>query len=188
MNFSRRQNNQDANSKAASTKLIMMFGLLAIGNCIGCSLQSGESLESLQTNATPFSDVLANATNKLTEADLADMSEIPTGKQIAKTEMPSPGRVNAFELSDDFQSETPVQESAGKREIYVLGFVEVDDPSVMLSIDGRTQVLKAGDTIDRITVQEIVPPRARLSSDGVSWNASIFDRRSSVSDVAARKK
>lgn len=116
------------------------------------------------------------------------MSEIPTGKQIAKTEMPSPGRVNAFELSDDFHSETPVQETAGKREIYVLGFVEVDNPSVMLSIDGRTQVLKAGDTIDHITVQEIVPPRARLSSDGVSWNASIFDRRSSVSEVAARKK
>lgn len=86
------------------------------------------------------------------------MSEIPTGKQIAKTEMPSPGRVNAFELSDDFHSETPVQETAGKREIYVLGFVEVDDPSVMLIIDG------------------------------VSWNASIFDRRSSVSEVAARKK
>ncbi len=47
---------------------------------------------------------------------------------------------------------------------------------------------KAGDVFERIRVQEIVPPRARLSFDGVTRNASVFDRRSSPSEFFARKK
>ena len=110
------------------------------------------------------------------------------GTLVAKAEMPSPGRMNAFEMSGENHSEAPIQESRGKREVYVVGFVEVDEPSVMLSIDGRMQLLKTGDTLDRITVQEITPPKTRLSCDGVSWSASLFDRRAIGSEVSARKK
>ena len=166
----------------------MTVSLVAMANCIGCSLDSGETLESLQRNATPFSAALVQATTELPESESMDGSAVPSKTLAAKSEMPSPGRLNAFELSSELRVETPSQETAGKREIYVIGFVEVDIPSVMLAIDGRTQVLKAGDTFERITVQEIAPPRARLSCDGVTWNASILDRRSSPSEASARKK
>ncbi len=166
----------------------MTVVLFAIGNCIGCSLDSNETLEALQRNATPFSGALAKATTELPESESPDGLGGSLSTQVAKTEMPSPGRLNAFELSGVFHAETLSQETGGKREIFVIGFVEVDVPSVMLAIDGRTQVLKAGDTFERITVHEIVPPRARLSCDGVTWNASIFDRRNSTSEVSARKK
>lgn len=155
--------------------------IFALCNCTGCS--------SSKANGTAFplshevSTAVSETKSKLEvlESDSAD-GAAPKGLLIAKTEMPSPGRINAFELAGEFQADIPSQESGGKREIYVIGFVEVDVPSVMLAIDGRTQVLKAGDTFERITVQEINPPRARLSCDGVSWHASILDRRSSANE------
>lgn len=163
---------------AVSIQRAMIAGLLGCVVCGGCSVQTDAGLESIQHRASSFSDTSVGVTPETQMLDQDNGLELSGGKLISKTDMPSPGRTNAFELSDDYQPETAVQESFGKREIYVVGFVEVDNPSVMLTIDGRMQVLKAGETFEKLTVLEIAPPRARLSSDGVSWNASIFDRRS----------
>ena len=156
----------------------MVTGLMGFVICSGCSMDTGTGLESIQQRVTSFSDATVVGMSEAQESDNANGLELNGSKLIAKTDMPSPGRTNAFELSNDSQPDSAIQESSGKKEIYVIGFVEVDNPSVMLAIDGRTQVLKAGETFERITVLEIAPPRVRLSSDGVSWNASIFDRRS----------
>ncbi len=78
-------------------------------------------------------------------------------------------------MSGEFLSEVPTDAPERKREIRVLGFIELDIPKVMLSIDGRSQVFSAGETIDRITVTEIQQPRVKIHHDGVSWNASLFD-------------
>jgi hypothetical protein len=97
---------------------------------------------------------------------------------VSLVDLPSPGRINAFELAGEFlteKSDSTVTDK--KREIFVLGFVEVDHMSVMLSVDGKTEILKIGDTNSGISVLEISPPQVRLSMDGVSWYASLFDRR-----------
>jgi hypothetical protein len=98
----------------------------------------------------------------------------PVSTEIA----PSPGRLNPFEMASTFENESDsLDRGNAKREIRVLGFVEVDKPMVILSIDGRSQSFCVNDTHDRITVTEVSPPRARITLDGVTWYASIFDPR-----------
>ena len=166
----------------------MLVCALGTGIFSGCSVNSDASLESLGNS-------LPDATNALTKASYEPLDSVPDveldpiiGKLVSKAEIPSPGRINAFELSGEYHTETTIQDSKVKREIFIAGFVEVDKPSVMLSIDGRTQTLLVGETFERITILEIAPPRARLSCDGVSWNASIFDRRSSSTEASNKKK
>jgi hypothetical protein len=165
----------------------LLLGLAAAGNCFGCSADSNESLVNMQTHVGALSGALESSSVVDVEAESGNAA-VMGGILISKSDMPSPGRSNAFELLGEFHADASHQESGGKREVYVLGFVEVDEPSVMLSIDGRTEVLKNGDTFERITVQEIVPPRAKLFCDGVSWSASIFDRRNPANEALTRKK
>ena len=106
-----------------------------------------------------------------------DLDALEGTKPVALVAMPSPDRTNPFEMSGEFQETVPGDTTGKKREVRVLGFIELDAPAVMLSLDGRTQIFKVGETFDKVTVHEIQPPRARISYDGVTWQASIFDRR-----------
>ena len=161
---------------------------IGIGICSGCSVKTDPSLEPMGLGMSPITDALTKATPDTQASEPEADLKLSAGKLIAKNDLPSPGRLNAFELTGEFHAETTSQDTGVKREIFIIGFVEVDKPSVMLSIDGRTQTLLAGETFERITVLEIAPPRARISCDGVSWNASIFDRRSSSTEVSMKKK
>lgn len=110
------------------------------------------------------------------------LDDVPTSrveKQLVTSEsLPSPGRLNPFEIASNYESDSSTPElSNKKREIRVLGFVELDKPMAILSIDGQSQSFAAGDTHDRISVIEVAPPRARITLDGVTWYASIFDPR-----------
>jgi hypothetical protein len=110
--------------------------------------------------------------------DSTSEKESKLRKFISLADLPSPGRINAFELAGEFLTEKSDSTLTDKkREVFVLGFVEVDHLSVMLSVDGKTEILKTGDNSSGISVLEISPPQVRLSLDGVSWYASLFDRR-----------
>ncbi len=166
----------------------LLVSAIAVAHCCGCSSHTSDGLQNRLSEVAVIPERLDNANVGALGLDFA-MDPTAPGLPVAKTDLPSPGRINAFEIDGEFRSETTAAESAGgKREVYIIGFVEVDEPSVMLAIDGRTQVLKKGDTYERITVEEIVPPRAKLNCDGVSWIASIYDRRSSANESVARKK
>ncbi len=114
----------------------------------------------------------------------AALPEARPEKLASKVAFPSPDRTNPFELSAAYQDDPTPDQPGRKREIRILGFAEVDEPRVILSIDGKTHVLKSGETEQRVTVMELHPPNARLSYDGVTWNASLFEKRtdSSLSD------
>lgn len=115
---------------------------------------------------------------KLPSEQESPKSEAEGKRLVSMVAMPSPERTNPFEMSGDFE-EAPIGDTIGKkREIRVIGFIELDAPAAMLSLDGRTQIFKAGETFDKVTVQEIQPPRVRVSCDGVTWQASLFDPRS----------
>ncbi len=140
----------------------------------GCSREMSDAIVQAarsQSQTSPF----GKATDSISEEI---ESENRTQLAIVAA-MPSPNRTNPFELSGEFQEDLVLEGTSRKREIRVIGFIELDNPAVMLSLDGRSQVFKTGETFDKITVLEIKPPRARISYDGVTWNASIFDRRSS---------
>lgn len=140
----------------------------------GCSSEMSDAIVQAarsQTQPMPSSKAIDPISEEIESENRA--------KLVSVAAMPSPNRTNPFELSGEFQEDVAIEGTGRKREIRVVGFIELDNPAVMLSLDGRSQIFKAGETIDKITVLEIQPPRARISYDGVTWNASIFDRRSS---------
>ena len=139
----------------------------------GCSSEMSDAIVRAARSQSQSSHV-GKATDPISE----EIESESRTKLASVAAMPSPNRTNPFELSGEFQEDLIVEGTGRKREIRVIGFIELDKPAVMLSLDGRSQVFKAGETFDKITVLEIQPPRARISYDGVTWNASIFDRRS----------
>lgn len=154
------------------------FARLGLGASLllsaGCSSEMSDAIVQA-TRSQSQSSAFGKATDPISE-EIESESRTQLVSAIA---MPSPNRTNPFELSGEFQEDLVLEGTGRKREIRVVGFIELDIPAVMLSLDGRSQVFKTGETFDKITVLEIQPPRARISYDGVTWNASIFDRRSS---------
>jgi hypothetical protein len=153
----------------------------------GCSIDTQELLEQSQAHAT---GALAKPEQSL--FDLGSESSGETAESalevfVSSTDLPSPGRTNPFELSGEFHTDTGDFTNNSKREIFIVGFVEVDQKCVMLSVDGKTEVLGVGDTSAGITVLELAQPQARLSYDGVSWYASLLDRRGKQSDPSAKR-
>ena len=148
--------------------------ILGLASCAGCA------------DALPEMTVPGSVVKTAVDASDEPMPEVDPGTLIAKTpaatsvatsaSMPSPGRTNPFELSSDFQEQAQSDVSGGKRDIRVAGFVDAGEPVVMLLIDGKSHSFKKGETHLRITVNEISPPRVRLTYDNVTWNASLFDR------------
>ncbi len=152
------------------------FARLGLGAClVFCAGCSSEMSDAIVQAARAHSQPPKPATD-LGSQD-KELESLEGGKPVSLVTMPSPDRTNPFELSGEFQETSPGDTSGKKREVRVLGFIELDAPAVMLSLDGRSQIFKVGETFDKVTVHEIQPPRARISYDGVTWQASIFDRR-----------
>jgi hypothetical protein len=147
----------------------------------GCSVDT-EQIQEMVRQTTPIHAPDGAPTSGELDGDFrvesSNEKESKLHQFVSLVDLPSPGRINAFELAGEFlteKSDSTVTDK--KREIFVLGFVEVDHMSVMLSVDGKTEILKTGDINSGIRVLEISPPQVRLSMDGVSWYASLFDRR-----------
>ncbi|MDZ4850296.1 MAG: hypothetical protein SGI77_13510 [Pirellulaceae bacterium] len=141
----------------------------------GCSAEMSEAIVQAARNQSQGA-IASPRAPKLLDAD-SESDLVAPPKLASVVKLPSPDRTNPFELSGEYQESSTVDVSERKREIRILGFIELEAPSVMLSLDGRTQVFKSGDTFDKVTVHEIEPPRARITYDGVTWYASLFDRR-----------
>ena len=112
-------------------------------------------------------------------ATLDESVETDPVEGVAHTPLPSPGRGDPFRYPEGFQS---VQSEGGRTErgdVKLLGFIETDRPRVLISIDGQRGTLAAGESIGRVTVESISIPYVRLSLEGISWNASLFDRSGS---------
>jgi hypothetical protein len=163
----------------------ILAALLAIGWTTGCGLDSKEFLEMARQQSAEArqmsgaNDPLANATRSNDGRETRERSSSERiAKFVSQTDLPSPGRTNPFELSGGFQTEHSTElGSSDHKEIVVVGFVQVDRPAVMLSINGKTETLFEGASVRGMLVQEIKPPQVKLSLDGVSWYASLLDRR-----------
>ncbi len=164
-------------SNAACVRTLWLgCGLLAVLS--GCSSSDLLSLANIPTTQEAAMKTLNIAQPTADNAeqlgdDLSSPETLLTSTQVA---LPSPGRTNAFELGGDFREETNSNGTSGKREIKVSGFIELDQPTAILLIEGKAHTFHVGETLVGVTVSEIQPPRVRLSYDGVTWNASLFDR------------
>jgi len=119
-----------------------------------------------------------------TKADSSD--ESPTAEQLAEApvvveeepvanqyELPFPDRINLFEAPKrqgkgivklDGQIETAIE---------LLGFVNVDQQQVVLSVDGLVAALAEGSIQDGIEVISIQPPSVVLKRGKQRWQASL---------------
>lgn len=165
-----------------------MYGRLISISIILCSI-AGCSSSDLSSELSEAMDVASKARGNSSLGGLSTLASLHNDQTAIEDNivtvasekplnMPSPGRTNPFEISSEYENDNREEVVNRKREIQVVGFIELDKPSVMLSIDGKSHVVKLGDTLEDITVNEISPPMARITYDGVSRNASLFDRRS----------
>jgi hypothetical protein len=158
-----------------------IWGAFLLLGCAGCSSDLADSIVTASRSAEIPQQLQGLGPQSNRDPSWPEESgQANRGELIATTasDLPSPDRTNPFEVSGDVETDLRDDGVARKREIRIVGFVELDDPTVMLSVDGKTQVFRSGETIDRITVTDIAPPNARINYDGVNWNASLYDRRS----------
>ncbi|QEG43542.1 hypothetical protein [Roseimaritima ulvae] len=87
--------------------------------------------------------------------------------------LPFPERENPFLFPHDRVQ--PVVPAAEVSQVRVLGFVEVDQPRVLLKVSDRTRTLAVGDAAQGVEVLAIEPPLVRLRQGNLTWNASLFD-------------
>lgn len=166
--------------------LINRLGRIAICvvavSVIGCG-DSGVNGSAVKA-PTPFDAAAANAravseaTSRAAEADAqgtpADMSATleKTVEKVAY-ESPFPDRLNLFEPQK--RSARAAKRSSGDvaDSVVLMGFAKLDEPKVVLAIDGIVSPLADGQEFGGVTVISIAPPRAVLQRGRNRWTASI---------------
>jgi hypothetical protein len=148
-------------------KWIWLGGLLTVTGC-GADFQAS-ILEAARQQSLVSHSALPN--QELPEAEF--------DPPPANVNLPSPGRTNPFEMAGGFETNDVATDGGTekKKEVRVLGFVELDQPTVMLAVDGQTELMRAGEVRDGIEILEIQTPQVKIKRDGVSWYASLFDPR-----------
>lgn len=161
----------------------LITSVLTLSAIAGCS-------SDLSSDLSQALDAASNAQRGSGLGELSALSGFNSNKEVSQVSqletlasekplnMPSPGRTNPFEIASEYENDNREEVVNRKREIQIVGFIELDQPSVMLSVDGKSHVVKSGEAFENITVNEVSPPSARITYDGVSRNISIFDRRS----------
>jgi hypothetical protein len=154
---------------------IVLVGFAVLVQSVGCSgaLESGLALSSKAA-------MHASPTSGFPDSDDAERERLPQGRELVAVQaplprdMPSPGRTNPFEFLGDSEASAHSESGNRKKEIRVWGFVHLDRPGVLLSVDGKSSVYFTGETVGQITVLEVSPPTVRLQHNGLSWQESLF--------------
>ncbi|MEQ8846340.1 hypothetical protein [Botrimarina sp.] len=86
---------------------------------------------------------------------------------------PFPERVNPFEPPKQSARTAQLAQGGASDSVVLLGFAEVDEPRVLLAINGAVKPLSSGEEAAGIRVLSIAPPRAVLQRGRTRWTASI---------------
>lgn len=167
-----RRNRPLASAPIAAT----LISAAVLSLATGCDSQ--EMLQQVIEQARAATPGAAAPAGSLT-ATLGDGADGVLAEDEFSMPPPSPGRNDPFRYPDDFQTTQPSGERTGRGEVKLLGFVQTDRPKVLLTIEGQSGTLAVGESLGRVTVESISIPNVRLSLDGVTWNASLFDRSGS---------
>ncbi|MCR9201780.1 MAG: hypothetical protein NXI04_24300 [Planctomycetaceae bacterium] len=134
---------------------VLFWFLLACTLC-GCGGQQTTALlQDLQDS--PFIPA-KNSSEETIEELFTSESEL---------DLPNPDRVNPFQ-----ESGSVAPASSGLRPL-LKGFVEREQPQVVLTLGGRIAVVGEGDSFEDVTILEIRPPQVVYRQRGVEHRLSL---------------
>lgn len=142
------------------------------------------------STAEPDEDAVAAAPVEETAADISQVEpsraesvgvqeelepdeETPAESVAANFEPPYPQRSNIFEAPQRTGRAMVQNTGEDRSAIELLGFVNVDGPRVVLSIDGLVASIAEGDQQEDIQVISIHPPAVVLQRGRQRWQASL---------------
>lgn len=151
-------------------QLLLFF--LMVG-AAGCSSEIESSIDESATVATP----VAPASNLLQSEVKSPRKSVLTPSQAppAPTAIftpPFPERVELFEPSKRADNSLRRSDEQGDT-VELKGFINVDEPRVVLSIDGVVSPLAEGAEKYGVQVIRIQPPSVDLRRNGRNWRASL---------------
>lgn len=157
-------------------QLLIILILSALG---GCSTELSSAIDTAskaQGHSNPIE--MPSLSSLINDQPTEPGLDFEHPVSVIKVDLPSPDRTNPFAISDEYENEARDNNGPQKREIRIVGFIELDKPCVLLSIDGKSQLYTQGETLNNITVNDVTPPSARVTYDGISRSLSLFDHRS----------
>jgi hypothetical protein len=142
------------------------------------------ALYGCSSSSEPVADVPANGANAVAAAapttqpvsakphapELAN--DQPTVATIAEFAPPFPGRVELFEPPKRAHSQVRHDDEHGSS-VELKGFINVDEPKVVLSIDGVISPVPAGGEKYGVQVIAIEPPSVVLQRGRSRWTATL---------------
>lgn len=142
-----------AASFSSARRAAVCLAVLISGGCGSSELPV--SMEDLED--TPFLPAKATTTQDFEEVFAA--SELP--------DLPNPGRTNPFQQSE--QVAVPQQPNRPQ----LKGFVERDEPRVVLAVGEKLGVIGVNETFEDVTVLEIRPPQVVFRQRGIEHRLSL---------------
>lgn len=91
---------------------------------------------------------------------------------------PYPDRDDPFAFADQPVVEVLLDTAA--TQVKILGFMNVGAKQAMLSINGKTQIVKVGDVVAGIEILQIDSPNVRLRNLYRTWTIGLFDEKNAV--------
>ncbi len=156
------------NYLARHTYLLLCLGIIA-----GC--HSAEEPAPVAAKGEPAPAPVAAAPGKAKGAaaptpDLANPKA--TSAQVAEFKPPFPERMELFEAPKRAQSTVRRDDEHGQS-VELKGFINVDQPRVVLSIDGVISPIAEGGEKYGVQVISIQPPKAVLQRGRSRWTATL---------------
>ncbi len=148
--------------------------LLSLIIVLGCQSADGPVAASVSTDQ-PVASVPATTVAQSTQAaqrtpDFADPK--PTAIPVTEFKPPFPERADMFETPKRAQGMVRRDEEFGQS-IELKGFVNVDEPRAILSIDGILSPVPEGGEKYGIQVISIQPPKVVLQRGRSRWTATL---------------
>ncbi|MCA9208559.1 MAG: hypothetical protein KDA55_09405, partial [Planctomycetales bacterium] len=158
----------------------------------------GDSANGQKTNESALEKVATNATGDSTLPSSSDDSGTSPANETSGTVairdlfappiMPEPEKPKPEIVRTPVEqpTTTAVEPEPELREptwsppsVRLLGFAENKEPSAILSFNGKTHVLSAGQSMDEISIKEVSPPKVVLAQGDHSWTLDLFSQSSS---------
>lgn len=152
---------------------------------IACAVATGCADDASLTEApplrpTPFDTAAVKAeevTKAAEEAAQPSAPATPAGEApaepIAAYDPPFPDRTDLFEPRKHAARVAKLSSGDSAESVVLMGFANLDEPRVILAINGEVKPLRSGEEALGIQVISIDPPRAVLQRGRSRWTVSI---------------
>lgn len=120
----------------------------------------------------PSTPPAASAAAEATSADATQPSDAAVGKSLAQFTPPFPDRSELFEAPKRAQGAVRQSDNEGQT-VELKGFITVDQPRAVLSIDGVISPIPVGGEKYGVQVLSIQPPSAVLQRGRNRWTATL---------------